>query len=144
MLVEGIREIARTMPAELKEREGLFVLEFIVAERRVFLSRRKLIYRAKFRIDDNKKEVRFTEMLKEVGSGLSTGGDIEASPGFGFKIETYKTKFGARQGTIQEQSNLFGKHYKYKFDFSNIRTKIEAETTKAGYTFRYQLTSFGL
>jgi hypothetical protein len=41
------------------------------------------------------KEVRFTEMLKESGSGLSSGGfDHDSPSGFGFKKGTYKTGMG--------------------------------------------------
>ncbi len=47
-------------------------------------------------------------------------------------------------GTIEEQSKLFGAQYSYAFDFSKVRAFIENETTKAGYAFKYQLTSLGL
>ncbi|MHB8159666.1 MAG: hypothetical protein ACYDGS_04125 [Thermoleophilia bacterium] len=59
---------------------------------------------------DGVRTIRFSEMLKESGSGVSGGGgfDGDMSPGFGFKKETYKTGAGPREGTIEEQSTLFG------------------------------------
>ena len=143
MLIEEIRKIIDKIPAELKEKKGLFSIEFTIAERKVMLSKKKLTYAAKFRLDEVKKELHFTEMLKESGSGFSSG-DNDFSPGFGFKTETYKTGVGGREGSIKEQSDLFGKQYSYTYDFSTIRTLIEAETIRAGYSFKYQITGIGL
>ncbi|MHB1324864.1 MAG: hypothetical protein ACYC0L_01460 [Thermoleophilia bacterium] len=42
-----------------------------------------------------------TEDIKALADG-------DMSPGFGFKKETYKTGAGPREGTIEEQSTLFG------------------------------------
>jgi hypothetical protein len=82
-------------------------------------------------------------MLKESGSGIGSGnGDF--SPGFGFKVETYKTGTGPREGSIAEQSDLFGKQYSYRFDYSKIRKAVEDAAAKAGYSFKYQLTPVGL
>ncbi|MDD5509231.1 MAG: hypothetical protein PHI12_00210 [Dehalococcoidales bacterium] len=143
MLVDEISRIASEIPAELKEKKGVFSLEFIIAERKVMFSKKKLTYSAKFRIDEGKKELRFTEMLKESGAGFSSG-DSDIGPGFGFKAETYKTGGGPREGNIKEQSELFGKQYNYNYDFSKIRTAVEREADRAGYAFKYHLTSIGL
>ncbi|MHB8859036.1 MAG: hypothetical protein ACYC6Z_06085 [Thermoleophilia bacterium] len=125
-VIEDIKKIADGIagpsgaPAELKEKKGVWTMKAVIAERKAFLSKKKLEYIAKFRIDDATKTIRFSEMLKESGSGLSSGGggfDSGMSPGFGFKKETYRTGAGPREGTIEEQSSLFGKDYDYKFDF---------------------------
>jgi hypothetical protein len=143
-LQEEIRNVFVDLPAKFSEKKGLFSVEYVVAERKSFLSKKKLVYIAKYRIDEDKREVRFTEMLKESGSGLSSGGDFDSSPGFGFKTESYKTGGGAREGVIEEQSNLFGKKYDYTFDFKAIRGAIEKKVQEAGFVFKYQITSFGL
>ncbi len=145
-LLDEIREFATTIGAGIQEDKGLFTLRSLVAERKAFLSKKKLEYIAKFRILDEAKVVKFTEMLKESGSGLSTGGGgfDDISPGFGFKKETYKTGAGPREGTIEEQSNLFGKDYAYRFDFKTIRPKVEELAKVAGYEFKYQITPVGL
>ncbi len=145
-LLDEIKRIAAEIPAEITEDRGLYTLRFLVAERKAFLSKKKLEYIAKLRIDDQGKEIRFTEMLKESGSGISSGsgGFDDISPGFGFKKETYKTGAGPREGTIEEQSNLFGKDYTYRFDFKTIRPKLEEQAKIAGYEFKYQITPVGL
>jgi hypothetical protein len=143
MRVDAIKEFLERIPATLKEKRGVHSVEFTVAERGTFLSKKKLTYSAGFRIDEDKKELRFTEMLNESGSGVSSG-DSDFGPGFGFKRETYKTGTGPREGSIEEQSNLFGAHYSYTFDFSKVRAFLESETVKAGYAFKYQITSLGL
>jgi len=143
MLLDDIKTFVSSVPARLQEKNGLYSFEFIVAERKVFLSTKRLAYRAAFRIDETKKELRFSEMLKESGSGISSGaGDM--SPGFGFKVETYKTGMGPREGGIAEQSALFGKHYNYSFDYTSIRKAVEDAVAKAGYSFKYQITMVGL
>ncbi len=143
-LHEEIKGVFSSLPAEFSEKKGLITVEYVVAERKSFLSKRKLVYTAKYRIDEDKGEVRFTEMLKESGSGLSGGGDFDSSPGFGFKKETYKTGAGGREGVIEEQSSLFGKHYSYTFDYKTIRAAIEKKAREAGFAFKYQITSLGL
>jgi hypothetical protein len=143
MLLDDIKSIVAAIPAQLKEKNGLYSFEFTVAERKAFLSTKKLAYRAVFRTDEAKKEVRFSEMLKESSSGISSGTD-DISPGFGFKTETYKMGAGPREGGIAEQSSLFGKQYSYSFDYSKIRKDIEAAAVQAGYGFKYQITTVGL
>jgi hypothetical protein len=142
-LLDKINDFVKTLPAELKESKGIQSFEFVLAERKSFLSTQKLTYSAKFRIDDSKKEVKFTEMLKESGMGL-TNSDSGMSTGFGFKTESYNTFSGAREGTIEEQSTQFGKKYSYTFDYASIRKKIEALSQEEGYGFKYQITSIGL
>jgi len=143
-LQEEIKQVFSIFRGEASEKKGLFSVEYVVAERKSFLSKKKLVYIAKYRIDEDKREVRFTEMLKESGSGLSNGVDFDSSPGFGFKAESYKTGGGAREGYIEEQSNLFGKKYNYTFDFKAIRGAIEKKVQEAGFVFKYQITSIGL
>jgi hypothetical protein len=143
MLLDDIKTIVTAIPAQLKEKNGLYSFEFTIAERKAFLSIKKLAYRAAFHIDEKKKELCFSEMLKESGSGISSGaGDM--SPGFGFKAETYKTGAGPRDGSITEQSVLFGKQYSYSLDYSKIRKAVEDAVLKAGYGFKYQITTRGL
>ena len=142
-LKDELTAYAKSIPAELKEKKGVYTLEFTVAERKVLLSKKKLTYSAKFRIDEDKKELRFTEMLKEASSGLSSG-DSDMSSGFGFKKESYKSGAGGREGSIEEQSTLFGKQYTYAFDYAKVRKHAEEAAGKAGYAFKYQITPIGL
>ncbi|MBS7644584.1 MAG: ribonucleoside-triphosphate reductase [Candidatus Bathyarchaeia archaeon] len=144
MLREKLLELSKSFPEEFREeRDGTLKLEFKVAERKVFLTKKTLAYIARLRIDEPEKTVRFYEMLKETGMGLSSG-DLEATPGIGFKVEKYKLTGKERIGTIEELSKLFGKEYKYTFDFSTIRGKIKQAAEEEGYTFSTVLSERSL
>jgi hypothetical protein len=140
-ILSKIQSYVKTLSAELKESKGIYELMIVIAERKAFLANQKLQYQAKFRIDDNQKMLRFTELLKESGSGMSTGSDIDSSTGFGFKTETYKSGSGGREGTLEEQSALFGKKYEYRVNFKDIRKGFEEIAREEGYQFQYQLTA---
>lgn len=43
-----------------------------------------------------------------------------------------------REGSIEEQSRLFGKEYTYTFDFAAVRKAIEAAVQAAGYSFLWK------
>ena len=137
-LIDDIRGMAASIGAELKEKKGAYTLTLVVAERKALLTRKKLEYIAKFRVDDAARELQFTEMLKETGSGISSGSE-DISPGFGFKTETYKTGAGPREGSITEQSDYFGKQYSYSYDWSAIRKWMEQAAQAAGYGFSYSI-----
>jgi hypothetical protein len=143
-LQEEIQQVFTSFPAEYSEKKGVITMRFVVAERKSFLAKKKLVYTAKYRVDENKREVRFTESLKESGFGISGGSDFDNNPGIGFKKETYSTGGGAREGVIEEQSNLFGKKYSYSFDFKTIRAGVAKKALEAGFAFSYQITSLGL
>jgi UDP-N-acetylglucosamine 2-epimerase len=144
-LLDDLKKIGEELGAETEEKKGVYTMTALIAERKAFLSKKRLEYIAKFRIDEGAKELRFTEMLKESGSGFSSSSGMdEETAGFGFKSGVYKTGFGGNEGTIEEQSRLFGKDYQYKFDYAATRKKIEAKALEAGYRFSYQVTPIGL
>jgi hypothetical protein len=137
-MIEEIKKALEDKNGEWKEKKGVWNFSSLIAERKAFLSKKKLTYSFSMRIDDQAMTVKFSEMLKEKGSGFSSGGD-DVSMGFGFKAESFNTMSGAREGGIQEQSNLFGKKFDYKFDYKEIRAKIEAIAKENGYNFEYQI-----
>lgn len=141
-MIEEIKKALEKYNGEWKEKNGVWEFSSLIAERKAFLSRKKLTYSTKMRIDDDAKLVKFSEMLMEVGSGFTSGGggfDDGMSSGFGFKAESYNTMSGAREGNIEEQSNLFGKKFEYKFNYKEIRSKVEEIAVSAGYKFEYQI-----
>jgi hypothetical protein len=136
-LIKSIQEYAQGIPADFKEKKGSCDLSFTVAERKGFLSKQKLTYQAKFRIDDQEKTVHFAEMLKEASSGMDAG--------IGFQTTSFSTGKGGQQNSvIEQQSDQFGKKYDYQFDFKKIRSQVEQLAKEAGYTFQYQITFKGL
>lgn len=141
-MIEEVQQALSNYDGTWKEKNGVWEFNSVIAERKAFLSKKKLTYQAKMRIDSVNKTINFSEMLIEAGSGLSSGGggfDDGMSTGFGFKAETYNTMSGAREGNIEEQSNLFGKKFEYKFDYKDIRAKIEELAKNAGFEFKYQI-----
>ncbi len=140
-MIEEIKKALESFDGEWKENKGVWEFSVTIAERKAFLSKKKLTYSAKMRIDDDAKVVKFSEMLIEAGSGFTSGGgsDDGISTGFGFKTESYNTLRGAREGSIEEQSNLFGKKFEYKFDYKEIRSKAQEAAKYAGYIFEYQI-----
>lgn len=130
--------LSKNYPAVFKEmRNNILSLEFVIAERKAFLNRQKLTYRCSLKIYDEEKNIKFFEVLKESGSGLSSGGmDDDFGPGFGFKVEKTKVGLQGREGTIKEQSELFGKKYEYNFNYEKIRNEVLETATKYGYTLQ--------
>jgi hypothetical protein len=136
-LIEACKKSLESYGGKWSEKKGLWDFTVVIAERKVFLSKKKLTYSMKMRIDEGVKTVKFSEMLTEAGSGFSSGGDLDG--GFGVKTESYNTFSGARSGTIQEQSTQFGKEYSYSFDYAEIREKVQSIAEQAGYKFEYQV-----
>jgi hypothetical protein len=126
-LIDELRAYAAAIGADFKEKHGRGELTRLVAERKAFLSKKKLVYAARFEIDEAAKTVSFSEMLKESGAGLDGG--------IGSQVETYKTGVKSRQGTIAEQSVLFGKTYAYQFEFGRVPAEVRRIAEAAGYRF---------
>jgi hypothetical protein len=135
--LQSVQTYAKSIPAEFKEKKGSCDLSFTVAERKAFLSKQKLTYQAKFRIDEKEKAVHFAEILKESSSGMDASGGFQSSS---FSIG----KGGQQNSVIEQQSDQFGKKYDYQFDFKVVRGKIEDLAREAGYKFEYQVTFKGL
>jgi hypothetical protein len=114
------------------QKDGSLKGEAVVAERKAFLSKKKLTYSCKARVDDGARTVRFWEMLMEKGSGMSSGMD-DVGPGIGFKAGTYKTGGKERSGSIEEASSLFGKDFDYQWDYAAVRSSLQQVAAAAGY-----------
>lgn len=140
MFSNNLKEIAKENDATIKEKGNNLEIYKLIAERKVFLSKKKLEYIAKVSVDEESKTVTFTEMLKESGSGLSSGGyGDDMSPGFGFKASSYSSGMSGRSGSIEEQSKLFGKDYNYDFDYSKVRNSVKKAAEVGGYKFSYHI-----
>jgi len=111
--------------------EGELKSHKVIAERKGFLglSSNKLEYSNKVKVDESKKEVTFSEMLKETSSGLQMGAGVETT--------SYSTGLNGNSGTIEEQNTQFGKKYNYNFNYSEIREEIKKFVEERGYSFKY-------
>lgn len=115
----------------------------IIAEQKSFLSKKKVEYSAKFKVDESERVVRFFEMLKESGSGMSSG-DGDVGGGWGVSKSTYKSGTGGREGTIEAQGSLLGNKYAFTFDYAAVRKAIQEIAERNGYRFEYQVTPKGI
>lgn len=140
-MFESIQNSLQDYNGDWKNKKGIWEFSTVIAERKAFLSTKKLTYSARFKINEATKLITFSEMLMEAGFGMVSGNDFGDSmnAGFGFKAESYNTMSGAREGNIQERSDLFGKKFDYKFDYKEIRNKIEKLAKSNGYEFKYQI-----
>ncbi len=87
------------------------------------LSKKKVEYSAKFKVDDGERVVRFFEMLKESGSGMSGGDSGDFGGGWGVSKTTYKTGTGGIEGTLEAQGALLGKKFAFTFDYGRSGTR---------------------
>ena len=134
MLREALREALEALGGEVRVRGGTMEFIKVVAERKAFLSRKKLVYRAWVRVNEENREVHLSESLTETSSGLAS------ESGCGVKRERYRTRMGPREGDIVEMSRLFGKAYSYTFDFASVRDTVERVAHAHGYTVHHHLT----
>lgn len=118
-------------------------VKLTIAEQKSFLTKKKVEYAAKFAVDDSARTVRFFEMLKESGSGM-TSSDTDFGGGWGVSKETYKSGMGGREGTIEQQGSLLGKKFAFTFDYGRIRNDVRSIAERNGYEFSYQITPKGL
>ncbi len=138
-MIQMVREKIQDIPGDFQDKKEVFCLDCVIAERKAFLSKQKLSYTARFRVDDVAKEVTFTEMLKEVKSGLGTGGADDISPGFSFKKTSFSSGPGGLEGIVDQQSSLFGKKYNYTFDYKKVRSAVKEAAEAEGYSFTYKI-----
>lgn len=139
-MIDDLKKSLDRYSGSWSEKNGIHEFKVVIAEVKAFLATKKLDYSARVQINDENKTVAFSEMLKESGAGFTSGSiDGGISTGFGFKTETYNTFSGKREGTIEESVNIFGKKYKYTFDYKEIRNKVEEIARQKGYVFTYQV-----
>jgi hypothetical protein len=124
-------ELETGLPAHFERHDDRLELEAVVAERKTFLSREKLTYRARVEVDDDARKVRFHEHVKETARGL-TGG-------VSFSTETTKLKGKERSGVAEERSSWLGKRYDYRLDYAAVRDRVEEAARANGYEFEVSL-----
>jgi hypothetical protein len=118
--------------------------KLVIAEQKSLLSKKKVEYTAKFKVDDKDQVVRFFEMLKESGSGMSGGDSSDFGGGWGVSKTSYKMSGGGIEGTLESQGALLGKKFAFTFDYGKIRKAVQAIAEQNGYTFEYQILPKGL
>lgn len=80
--IDDIKSLAATIDAELKEKKGVWTMKAVIAERKAFLSKKKLEYIARFHIDDENlfgQQYDYRFVFKEIRGSLEK---IAAANGF--------------------------------------------------------------
>jgi hypothetical protein len=131
-LADQLKELAAVHGLSWQLKHGAVVAEKVLAERTAFMSTAKLVYQAKFTVDDTAREVRFRELLKETGAGLSNDDDTMS----GVSMGSYRIG-GGMAGDIAEQAARYGALYAITFDYAGWRDQVKARTEAAGYRFSY-------
>lgn len=140
IVIDEIKKALQSYDGKWNEKKGLWTFSATIAERKAFLSTKKLTYSCNIRVYEADGKVLFSEVLSEASSGLSSGGmDDGISTGFGFKTETYNTMKGTRQGNIEEQSQLFAKDFTYRFNYGEFRSKVKEAVESSGFHLEYQI-----
>ncbi len=137
-IMKTIRSVITGLPGDFQSDDGLHSLTSIVAERKGFFSRRKLTFTARFRVNEETREVVYNETLVERKSGLGAGSG-EGISGFGFRTWKISSGPSGLDGALEEQSELFGRKYGFTFRFQQIRDAVRKLAAEEGYTFKHQL-----
>lgn len=138
-ILRKVQDALGELPGNFERKKEVFCLDVVIAERKAFLSKQKLSYTARFRVDEAAREVSFNEKLEEQKSGFGAGGIDDISPGFSFKKTSTKSTMEGLEGVIDEQSTLFGKQYSYTFDYKKVRAAVKQAAESEGYSFRYKI-----
>jgi len=142
-MLEEIKKYLDSFGGSLnEEKSGLWVFNYRVAQRETAINKTTVSFTAKFRILDDQKLVKYTEIIKEASSGLGVGGDMPM--GVGTKSEAYKVGAEGREGTVSEKSTLAGQTLEYKIDYKEVRNSIKEIAEKNGCKFKYKILPFGL
>jgi hypothetical protein len=137
-LFAQLKGLAESQQFSVSQKGNVVTASLVIAERTAFMSTAKLEYRAKITVDDRTGEVKFSELLKETGTGLSGGEDSDGmvGAGFGFQSGTYHSGGGV-EDDIAEQARRYGKLYTIAFDYAAWRDQAKNLVEAAGYKFKY-------
>ncbi len=137
-LLTELHRFADAWQLTWSEKHGSVHLERVVAERKAMLGTNKLSYRATITVDEGRREVAFTELLAERGSGLSSMGDDDGmGNGFGFQTTSYNTRKDTIADRIEDQARQYARHYTLDFPYARVREVVAQIAAAGGYAFRY-------
>jgi hypothetical protein len=139
VLVAEILRYAQAAGFTVQQSAHQLELRRVVAERKAFLSSAKLEYRATISLDGGRRTARLTEMLKESGSGLTSGGgddgDFGTANGFGFQKTMYNSRTDGIAESIEEQAARFGTKYAPGFPYGDVKGQLGRICVGVGYSF---------
>jgi len=138
-VLKTVAEELNDIPGTFADKKGIFCMDTVIAERKVLLSKQKLSYTARFKVDESAKEVTFTEKLTETKAGLGAGGMDDFGSGAGFRKSRVVSGPGGLEGVIDQQSSLFGKKFDFSFNYKRVRETVKKAAEENGYAFTYKI-----
>ena len=135
-IIEAVRREVPALEETFARRKDHWELKALLAERKAFLSRKKLFFRATFRVDEAARSVRYSERLEESGSGFGAGDGLA-----GAGVRTWKTSSGKEglTGGITEELRLFGEKYSFTFRCEAVREAVKRVAEEEGFAFDYRI-----
>ena len=137
-ILTELGKLAQAWQFEWRQKADQVILSRVVAEQKALMATGQLTYEARIRIDDARREVRFTELLKESRSGMSSGGDDDFGPsGFGVQRTSYNSRTDTVQDSIEEQAARYRSKYPLDFRYDAVSPQVRGIAETAGYTLAY-------
>ncbi len=136
-IMNTIRSLITGLPGDFQSDEGLHSLTSVVAERKGFFSRRKLPFTARFRVNEETREVVYNETSWK--KRAARAGNGEGNIGFASGKWKIASGPGGLEGVLEEQSEMFRRRYGFTFRFQQIRDAVRTLVEKEGYTFKHQI-----
>jgi hypothetical protein len=137
-IMTTIRNTMTGLPGDFQAEDGLHSLTSVIAERKGFFSRRKLTFTARFRVNEETREVIYNETLVERRIGLGAGIG-EGISGFGFRKWKITANPRGLDGTEEGHSQPFGRKDGFTFRFQQVRDAVRKVVEEEGYTFKNQI-----
>ncbi len=135
-IIDAVRREVPNLGETFVRKKDIWELKALLAERKAFLSRKKLFFRAAFQVDEATRSVRYSERLEESGSGFGAGDDI-----VGAGVRTWKISSGkeAQTGEMTEELRLFGEKYAFTFRCEAVREVVKRVAEEEGFAFHYRI-----
>lgn len=131
-LREALLSWLRAQGGEVREEGDNLVFTKALAERRIFLARRRTTLHLYLKIHEEKKELLARLSLAEKGSGLS----LES--GVGKRLEVFKVG-RQRTGKVAEDLRFLFERYRLSFDYTAFQREIENLAQAHNYTLRWEI-----
>ncbi len=128
---EALKQWLRSKRGEVEETGEELVFTQILGERRLLFLRQRVVFKARFRVDEGKRELHVHEELWERGAGLSP------ESGGGWQKEVYQTG-KKREGKISARFSLLSSRFRFDFDYTQFHRELENLAQEFGYTVRYE------
>jgi len=129
---EALAEWLRSKGGEVQDTGRELVFTKILGERRLLFLRQRIFFKARFLVDEGKRELQVHEELWEKGVGLAQ----ETGIGSQKEVDQLGKK---REGQISARFSFPFFRLRFDFDYTQFHRELENLAQKFGYTVRYRV-----